>query len=249
MAEPVDYQAVLADLKSRRARLDVLIGGIEATIMGQGDGSFVTPDLEFSTSSGVPLGPAEIHPDTFYGLSIIAAVKKYLKLARRAQHTKAIADALSQGGLKRPADNVLSGILIRAAKGREVTKVGKGTWGLSEWYPRPPKEVKEPMNGRRKRPGRPRKVRLSSAKRDEPKKKTEPQAEARIPGKTTGRPSDIALEVMRAAGKPLHAVEITRLVNERGIVALRLPIESFLNRQVKAGKMRKIGPSIFALAS
>ena len=57
------------------------------------------------------------------------------------------------------------------------------------------------------------------------------------------------MEVMRAAGKALHAIEITKRVNERGVVASRLPIESFLNRQTKAGKMQKVGPSIFALAS
>ncbi len=51
-------------------------------------------------------------------------------MARRARHTTAIADAISQGGLKRPGDNVLSSILTRAAKGREVVKVGKGMWGL-----------------------------------------------------------------------------------------------------------------------
>src|SRR2546425_1154323 len=131
MAESVDYTIVLADLKSRRARLDQLIAGIEATIMGQTD---VAVELEPSASG--PVLPATIHPDTFFGLSIIEAAKKFLRIARRAQHTTAIADAISQGGLKRPTEAVLSSILVRAAKGRELTKVGRGTWGLSEWYPK-----------------------------------------------------------------------------------------------------------------
>lgn len=134
----------------------------------------------------------------------IAAAKKYLKLARRAQHTRVIADALGQGGLERPADNVLSGILIRAAKGREVVKVGKGTWGLSEWYPKAPKE---PAAERQKRSHRSRKAsrRAPAAKKDTPQKPAAPKA---LPAVAASRFSDVALEVVQAAGGPIHATEI-----------------------------------------
>ncbi len=244
MAETPDFHAVLAVFKARRARLDQLIAGIEAEISGQGDAPAAV-DLE-STANGVPPALVAIHPDTFFGLSIIEAAKKFLKMARRAQHAAAIAAALEQGGLKRPADNVLSGVLVRAAKGREVTKVGKGMWGLSEWYPKPPKE---PAEEQRKSP---RRGKTSAAKagrkRSAPAKKAAPK-EPKAAQKSAARPSDVAVEVMRAAGRPLHATEITKLVNERGVVAARLPIESFLNRQTKAGKMRKVAASTFALAS
>ena len=240
MAEASNYQAVLADLMARRARLDHLIAGIKAEMAVQPD-ALPGPELE-STPNAVPLGAVDIHPDSFFGLSIIEASKKFLRMARRAQHLTAIASALEHGGLKRPADNVLSGILVRAAKGREVTKVGKGMWGLSEWYPKPPKESAEEQ---RKSPGRRKANAKARRKRTAPAKKAGPKA----PRATHARPSDVAVEVMRAAGKPLHATEITRLVNERGVVAARLPIESFLNRQTKAGKMRKVAASTFALAS
>ncbi len=248
MKESVDYQAVLDDLKAKRARLDGLIAGIEAEIGGQSEGLSVVEPVPGGSTPG-PM--AMIHPDTFFGLSIIEAAKKYLKIVRRAQHTTAIADGLAKGGLKRPEDGTLSSILVRATKGREVVKVGKATWGLSEWYPKPPKESKEPTKGRRKRPGRPRKA--SQAKSPTAKKAKATTAPRAAPGETAhkngARPSDVALEIMRAAGKPLHAVEITKRVNERGVAALRLPIESFLNRQTKAGKMQKVGPSMFVLAS
>ena len=51
---------------------------------------------------------------------------KYLKMAGRAQHTKTIGEALGQGGLRRPSDNSLFSILVRAAKGREVVKTEQG---------------------------------------------------------------------------------------------------------------------------
>ena len=151
MGESVDYQAVVADLKARRARYDQLIAAVEALILGQGD----VPELEpASAGSGTSILSTAIHPDTFFGLTFNDAAKKFLKIARRAQHTTAIADAIGQGGLKRPDVNVLSSILVRAAKGREIVKVGKGMWGLPEWYPKPPKESGEERRKPRKA-GRP----------------------------------------------------------------------------------------------
>jgi len=250
MAETADFHAVLAVFKARRARLDQLIAGIEAEISGQTDTPLAV-DME-STANGAPPAQVPIHPDTFFGLSIIEAARKFLKMARRAQHATAIAAALEQGGLKRPADNVLSGILVRAAKGREVVKVGKGMWGLSEWYPKPPKD---PIEDRRKRP-MPRKARTprpTIAKAAKEKKATSKAPRgvratlSSVVPVNGARPSDVALEVMREAGSPLHAVEITKRVNARGTKAFRLPIEAFLNRQAKAGKLQKLAPSIFAL--
>jgi hypothetical protein len=208
------------------------------------------PELD-STPSALP-SAVDIHPDSFFGLSIIEASKKFLRMARRAQHLTAIASALEQGGLKRPADNVLSGILVRAAKGREVTKVGKGMWGLSEWYPKPPKE---PVEDRRKRPmpRRARKPRPTIAQAAKEKKATSKASRgvgaalSSVAPVNGARPSDVALEVMRAAGSPLHAVEITKRINAKGTKASRLPIEAFLNRQAKAGRLQKLAPSLFAL--
>lgn len=253
MVEPVDYQAVVADLKARRARLDQLIAAFEALVLGQGDVPELEPLSAGSGASSIP--PMSIHPDTFFGLSMIDAAKKFLKMARRAQHTAGIADAIGQGGLKRPDVNTLSSILVRAAKGREIVKVGKGMWGLPEFYP---KVSKEPAEEQRKRPGL-RKVgrppKAPSAKKTGQPKKAAPKAAAPQAAQggvahTNGtRPSVVALEVMRAAGKPMHAVEITKQVNARGTAATRLTVESFLNRQTKAGKMQKVAPSTFALAS
>jgi hypothetical protein len=248
MAEAANYQAVLADLIARRARLDHLIAGIKAEMAVQPD---ALPGPELDSPNAAHPNAVDIHPDSFFGLSIIEAAKKFLRMARRAQHLTAIASALEQGGLKRPTDNVMSGILVRAAKGREVTKVGKGMWGLSDWYPKPPKEQTEERRSSRK--ATPTKGSgKKKARRGKATTKTQPAAQtarATVSEKTGLRPSDVAIEVMRAAGKPLHAVEITKRVNERGVPAFRLPIESFLNRQTKAGKMQKVAASTFSLAS
>ena len=70
MTEPVDYQAVLADLKIRRARLDQLIGGIEAYVMWLGESVPVAPALDL-TPPGVLVSPAEIHAQAFHSLTAL----------------------------------------------------------------------------------------------------------------------------------------------------------------------------------
>jgi hypothetical protein len=58
------------------------------------------------------------------------------------------------------------------------------------------------------------------------------------------------LQVLRAAaGKPVHANEIMKRVQELGVSVSRLPLEGFLGRQAKAGKVQKVGPSTYAMAS
>lgn len=246
MAERDPYEAVLADLKAERARLDLLIAGLEAKMTGQPISASAGSDPATSVT------PAAIHADTFYGLSIIDAAKKFLKMATRAQHLGAIATALEQGGLKRPSDNVLSGILVRAAKGREVTKVGKGMWGLSEWYPKLPKEAVE-----KKKP-EPRKPRAIAARSKRESTATEAKESAKVPTAAasttspngTHPPSYYADECMKASvGKPLHVRDVLKYVNDRGCPANRGTVESVLKRRVKQGKMTQTGPSTYLLAA
>jgi hypothetical protein len=240
MVEPVDYQAVLADLKARRARLDDLIARIEADIFGQATEG-VPVAIPATASSGFT-GP--IHADTFFGLPIAEAAKKFLKMAGRAQNTTAIADALARGGMKRPQENNLFSILVRAAKGREVVKVGKGLWGLSEWYPKPPKDSGEP----RVKP---------VTKRSHGRANRKPRAYARAKAKPEPPPpqetngamgtSSLILEVLRAAGKPLHTKEITKLMQARGSTATKATIEGQLARWAKRERVKRTAPSTFSL--
>jgi hypothetical protein len=254
MTENADYQGVLEALKGRRARLDLLIAGLEAELTGQVEGGVVEPAARTPLSAG-PM-PA-IHADTFFGLSIVEAAKKYLKMARRAQHTTAIADALAKGGLKRPEDGTLSSILVRAAKGREIIKVGKAMWGLSEWYPKPPKDSGEAKAGSKARTKQGRK-RVSAKK---------PQADAPTPKKATTKASaassvtapmngaaasvsGLILEVLEAAaGKPLHVAVITDQVNARGKAATRSTIEGLLAQWAKKDKVKRTAPGTYAIGS
>jgi len=133
MSDTIDYRAVLADLKAKRAVLDYAITGLEALISGES--SSVVPNSG-ETPVGVP-----IQPDTFVGLNIAEAASKYLRImGRGAKSTEQIADGLNRGGLNCTQSSV-SAILRRNNNSGEgdVIKIGRGLWGLEEWYPGRPR--------------------------------------------------------------------------------------------------------------
>lgn len=127
----IDYEAVLADLRARRAALDASIAGIEQ-MLGL-------------PASGIPSGgsskPPElsiIEKDTFFGLSIVEAARKYLLMKKRPQNTKDIVQALETGGLTHTSKNFVNTVF--SVLKRQERQVGdiirvKRDWGLAEWYP------------------------------------------------------------------------------------------------------------------
>jgi len=133
MADTIDYKAVLADLKAKRAKYDAMITAMESFI-ALDDGLAA---IETSLSSG----GASIQPDTFVGLNIAEAASKYLRVTGRpAKSTEQIAESLNRGGLNCTQSSV-SAILRRNNNSGEgdVIKVGRGLWGLQEWYPARPR--------------------------------------------------------------------------------------------------------------
>ncbi len=128
--EPVNYEAVLADLRAKRASLDDAITAIEkvqrlgATTSGDGITAAKTID------------PSSIPDDAFFGLSIVEAAKKYLGLVKKKQTIKEIADALDRGGLPHTSSDFVATVatMLRRANDPELAKVGRGDWGLATWY-------------------------------------------------------------------------------------------------------------------
>jgi hypothetical protein len=76
--------------------------------------------------------------DSFFHLSVPEAIKKYLNIAKRPKTTKDITVALDVGGLTHHAKNLYQTVyptLLRMEQAKQVVRVGKGEWGLAEWYP------------------------------------------------------------------------------------------------------------------
>lgn len=129
------YEIVLADLRAKRAQIDAAIAAIEATRSGvavAGGASSGGP------SGGMPEAPAE-GPGAFLGMSISEAAKKLLATRRQPLRNPDIAAALMAGGLHmNSADpvNTIGSVLTRRAETHgDIVRVGRGTWGLKEWYP------------------------------------------------------------------------------------------------------------------
>jgi len=121
--QPIDYEAVLADIDARIAKLQATREGIVA-IIAMGGGTAPT---------GGPGG--KIGHDAFLKMSIPEATKKYLGIVRQKKDTQAIIDALEQGGLPRSEYSTVYAVLRRREKQVGDIINMQGDWALAEWYP------------------------------------------------------------------------------------------------------------------
>jgi hypothetical protein len=165
MAEPIDYQGVLADLEARKAQaiaqFDAAIASIRGILAGTASDGVPVVVAESSTGNGSSNGAvhpapvafvprprtrgdgAQIESDTFFGLTTAQAIKKFLTMTKRPQTPKAMADALHDGGQLHARDAATSyrnayTALMRLAKAGQVVQTRKGDWGLAEWYSNKP---------------------------------------------------------------------------------------------------------------
>lgn len=125
----VDYASVLADLRARREALDKAITAIEQITGQPTSGMAAQPDGTHE----------DIRDDAFFGMSIPDATKKLLSIKKRPQSTQEIAEQLKVGGMAHTSENfanTVGSVLNRADRNDAgIAKVGRGKWGLSEWYP------------------------------------------------------------------------------------------------------------------
>jgi len=127
--QPINYEAVLADLEARKAQIEAAIVGIRL-VMGQSSAGPSGP-----TGGGSPYAGSTPAHDAFIGMSIPEAAKKYLNTVRKKLSTQELMTAMEAGGLPPSKYNTVYAILRR----RE-NQVGdiinmKGDWALQEWYP------------------------------------------------------------------------------------------------------------------
>lgn len=129
------YAIVLADLKAQRARIDQAITAIEAL---RGITAAASPEPAGSSSASPPAA-APGTPGEFLGLTIVDAAKKLLARERRQLNNAEIVQAFSRGGLILNSEdklNTVGSVLNRRfIQVGDVVRVGRGTWGLKEWYP------------------------------------------------------------------------------------------------------------------
>ena len=127
--EPINYEAVIADLEAKKAQLEATITMLRA-LGGLGAISAPPP----SGGGGVATS-THIASDAFFGKSIPEAAVTILQGQRRKMSTQSLMDTMVRGGLPSSKYNTVYSILRR----RE-SQVGdlinlEGEWGLAAWYP------------------------------------------------------------------------------------------------------------------
>jgi hypothetical protein len=142
----VDYEAVLADLRARRAALDAAIASIEQIVAG----GIPAPSAQSRKEAREPVG--EIESDTFFNMTVPDASRKYLAMMRKPQTTVDIAAALERGGFTHQSEkfvNTVGAVLHRVSTSpnADVVKVSRGRWGLASWYgPKRPEKSRDELD-------------------------------------------------------------------------------------------------------
>jgi len=124
------YVAVLADLERQRDQINTTIAMIKRMM-----GLSVDEPLMSSTASQNGTEVSEIRSDTFFGMSISEAVKKYLAMMKRPRRVTDIAKALDEGGLLHGSKNWLATVQTTLTRMKGVVVRVPNGWGLMEWYP------------------------------------------------------------------------------------------------------------------
>jgi len=130
-AETVNWEAALADVDARIAKLEATREGI-LMILAQGGGSANTPG---GGGGGSSLSQVSVEAGAFHGKSISEAAKTFLGMAKKKQSTQAIVEALEAGGLPRYKYTTVYSVL-RRREGKVGDIVNEnGDWRLKEWAP------------------------------------------------------------------------------------------------------------------
>lgn len=137
---PDPYEAVLADLRAQKERIDTTITLLESLRAG----GAAVPAAQGSFANQTAVKPkddagGEIGPGTFFGMTIHDATMKLLRTQRREMQTTEIVPELERGGIRLTSGdkaNTVGSILLRRFYNvGDLVRVGRGRWGLQEWYP------------------------------------------------------------------------------------------------------------------
>lgn len=227
MAETIDYTMVLADLEAKRAAIDSAIGAVRQLLnlgaeqgVAASSGSF-PPNKKEST---------EVEFDSFFGMSVTEAIRKYLNMMKRPQVLSDIAQALQKGGLPTTSTNLSSVVAPTLSRMRTAgdTMQVQGKWALTEWYPAGARERVEALERDKAKKGKRRakkKIALStpaaqkqetpqSKAAEQPKKPTEHQVAEIVALHEAGKKAG---EIAKETG--VHIFNVTRIIKSHGKAA------------------------------
>jgi hypothetical protein len=134
------YRAILQEIDAQIAALSPLIEEKKRIeqLLGESTGEGISLDGLQIPKTGAPV-QKHVESDSFFGMTIIDAAKKYIRMTGKKQGIPAITTALLAGGIKGEqadlAQAISSGLAREAKKIGDVVKVSRGEYGLYEFYP------------------------------------------------------------------------------------------------------------------
>src|ERR1039457_5510156 len=123
------YDAAIADVENRiRSMQNALetLKQLRASTLGEPSPAATN----FSRSA-----ESEVQHDSFFGMTIADAAKKYLSMMKATKSTADIALALEHGGLKHSSKDFNTTVRSVLGQRDDFLRVPNGDWGLVEWYP------------------------------------------------------------------------------------------------------------------
>jgi hypothetical protein len=155
------YEAVLADLYTKRDQIDQAIAAIESLRSGTSPGMQRSKPAAESNGAKQPRGVDAGGPGALLGMSISDAAKKLLATKRTTLKNTEIAALFKAGGLMLNSKdwvNTIGAVLTRRANEvGDIVKVERGTWGLKEWYPNRNFKKEKDAGSRKPQKGKPKK--------------------------------------------------------------------------------------------
>lgn len=145
MVESNAMRATLDALVAERDELNVLIAGLAKRLGMEAPGTGLSTEPTAPLPGGNPVDGT--HEAEYFGFPSTKAAGEVLKKfgsRQRPLKTKDLYDAVRKGGVDISGEDALYRSLARS---RHFRKVGRGLWGLSEWYP--------PRSGKPARPEAP----------------------------------------------------------------------------------------------
>lgn len=130
--EPINYEAVIADLEAKKAHIESTIAALRAI---SGLGNLGAPPPAGPGGGGSGVGNGRIASDAFFGKSIPEAAVIHLGNVRRKLSTQALMEAMEAGGLPKSKYNTVYAILRRRESQVGDIVNWQGEWGLAAWYP------------------------------------------------------------------------------------------------------------------
>jgi|SRR5471030_57258 hypothetical protein len=127
---PSPYDAAIADVEARIRSMQMALETLKQ-LRASALGEPISPTTNVSRS-----GDSEVQHDSFFGMTIADAARKFLTMKKATNPTGDIASALEQGGLKHSSKDFNTTVRSVLGQQREIfLRVPNGDWGLVEWYP------------------------------------------------------------------------------------------------------------------